>query len=74
MEYEIESGGEVPQDVWRPSRRKYPFPDMEVGQSFFAAGATTKQINGSMQRWKRVLGRRFAIRKVDGGVRVWRIE
>lgn len=74
MEYEIEDGVEIPQNIGRSSRRKYPFPDMEVGQSFFVPGVKTQAVNGPMQRWKMVLGRRFTIRKMDGGVRVWRIE
>lgn len=75
MAYEIEDGIELPDAPGRRGRQRlYPFPDMEVGQSFFVPGGTPNTTNGSMQRWQKALGRKFTARSVDGGVRVWRIE
>lgn len=68
--FEIESSVEV-----RP-RGKYPFTRMEVGESVFIAGETTKpggaytaaQVMGLSKGWK------FTGRKVEGGIRIWRVE
>jgi len=71
--YEIEKN--VPlQGTKRGAPPKYPFGEMEVGDSFFVPGKTPKSIGASMANWARRYGVRFAARSVDGGVRVWRVE
>ncbi len=57
---------------------KYPFREMTVGQSFFvpteaASYSTVAQAACSAGSLKGD-GTRFTIRKVDGGVRVWRLR
>ena len=58
-------------------RRKYPLADMEVGDSFFTAGAKTNFFGSYTSRHKK-FGKKFTTRAVveDGvtGVRVWRVE
>lgn len=75
----IEKGIAMPAPTWRggPRNPKYPFRDMEVGDSFLVA---TKQ---DRERAKATLwyftrsnigkGRKFASRKVDDGYRIWRL-
>lgn len=69
---------QIDKDIEQPSRNTgsrgpYPFSDMEVGDSFFAPGVTTSQMGNRCQYYKLRYGRHFTARKVDGGVRVWRV-
>ena len=59
-------------------RRKYPFIDMEVGDSIFFEG-DFKQAGEcpgycAAKSWSNGVGRKITGKKVDGGVRVWRIK
>ena len=58
----------------RGRRSKYPFRDMEVGDSFFAPGSSVIGIHGCARRHRPM---KFTCRSVveDGvvGIRVWRI-
>ncbi len=57
-----------------PIRGKYPWRQMNVGDSFFVPN-----INGNVMgtliasAHRRLSGARFSQRAVDGGVRIWRI-
>ena len=60
-------------------KRKYPFPLMEVGDSFLVAcdRDRRKSIIVSVlgcARADRMKGKKFTCRKVENGVRCWRIE
>ena len=56
--------------------RKYPFAEMEVGDSFFAPGITSRNIAGCFSHASKS-GRKFCLRTLTEngvtGVRVWRI-
>lgn len=71
--YEIEKGIPAP-------RSKYPFDHMEVGDSFLIscepeeAPRCQRRISGTISRLKKNRSRYFVTRKVEGGVRVWRIK
>jgi hypothetical protein len=56
-------------------RAKYPFRDMEVGDSFFAPRASVIGLHGCARRHR---PKRFTCRSLVengvGGVRVWRTE
>jgi hypothetical protein len=60
------------------SAKKYPFKDMEVGDSFFVE---ENEKNGDINAIQKRLSvsaygyrpRKFSALKVEGGVRVWRI-
>ena len=58
----------------RGRRAKYPFRDMEIGDSFFAPGSSVIGIHGCARRHRPM---RFTCRSVveEGvpGIRVWRI-
>jgi hypothetical protein len=52
-------------------RRKYPFAEMEIGDSVFIEGLkSVAEISGSFRGHR---PKKFATRQVDGGIRVWRI-
>jgi hypothetical protein len=75
-EFKIEKG--VPLPLPRRPRRlaKYPFANLQVGDSFLVPGFSKNgQISGSLANWAKAHPEwRFATRKVEGGLRVWRIE
>lgn len=50
---------------WK-GRNAYPWDQMEVGDSFFVAGKAKPTYTRA--------DKRFTLRTVDGGVRVWRIR
>jgi len=77
VEYKIEHNIPIP-----VSRSKYPFDEMEVGDSFFVKcekkdkakkqGILFSCANQNAKRRKSE--RTFSTRQVDGGIRVWRIK
>lgn len=53
---------------------KYPWDKMNVGDSFFVADISiTTLCAGASINAKRT-GRKYTVRKVEGGAEVWRIE
>ena len=74
-EYKIDKSIPIP----TPARSKYPFHELSVGESFFvaASGYTTSVYRGVQSLthyYSRGSGKKFVMRSVDGGVRVWRTE
>ena len=65
----IEKG--VPIPVGR--RSKYPWRDMEVGDSFFVRGKTSATLNGARVNAQNGTRFKFKLKNVEGGVRVWRV-
>lgn len=58
----------------RPRGSKYPFGDMQIGNSFFIKNKAAVNMHASMAQAERTLGCRFIARDVTGGCRIWRIE
>jgi hypothetical protein len=55
-------------------RTTYPFAKMDVGDSFFVPyGPDTEKIISAASYSGKRNGRKFSIRKTDGGKRVWRV-
>ena len=77
----IETGVPIP-TVSKPTRVKYPWADMEVGNSFLIeckpadAQKTRASLVASARSWakRHAPRRKFSVRSVDGGVRVWRTK
>lgn len=67
--YKIEKGVTVPEG----KERKYPFRAMEVGDSFFVPGGDRNRVGSSATMAGKRTARKFMLRCVDGGVRVWRV-
>lgn len=51
----------------------YPYAEMEVGDSFYVEGGTLNRMCYQNRRAAVRLGWVFTVRKVEGGVRVWRV-
>lgn len=73
-EFTIDKGIPVPKQVGAGRKTKYLFDAMEVGDSFFIKDTKVKTISRTCGQHGKRLGRKFASRTVDGGVRVWRTE
>ena len=63
----------------RPNAKcwRYPFDRMEVGDSFFLPprkDGVLPNVNAAAKQWGDKRGRKFSVRSVDGGVRVWRVK
>jgi hypothetical protein len=72
----IDKNVPLPQRTWGgPGGRppKYPWAEMEVGDSFFVLNATTDNLSAAGTMAAKRSGRKFTTRKENGGVRVWRI-
>lgn len=69
--YPIESGIVLSR---RRDSTKYPLASLEVGDSFLVPGAVARRLATAASQAGKRLGRKFATRKVEGGVRVWRLE
>lgn len=78
----IEKGVEIPKKKAGPgSESMYPFAQMEPGDSFFipASGITQKNLQRRMATAAkrtgsaRIPGSKWTTRKVEGGIRVWRV-
>lgn len=72
--YKIEKHVPAPEDLG--GMKKYPFDDMEIGDSFFVPNGKVRNIKQQVQYYqnKTEKRKRFAVREVEGGVRVWRVE
>ena len=70
--FEIETGFAIPEQTKRGGKRKYPWYELEVGQSFFVPDAYSSFSALVRAQTTRMAPRKFEHRWVDGGVRVWR--
>lgn len=72
----IESGVPLPASYINGRPASYPFRKMEVGQSIFIPEEKVSPHHAAKRAYAagRRTGYKFTCRKVDGGVRVWRIE
>lgn len=72
--YEIEKGIPIPQQ--NKGVRIYPFPTMEVGDSFLVLdGGRNKAVSALVRFKKHNATRKFTVRtQPDGSLRIWRIE
>lgn len=66
---EVESGVPLPVE-----RRRYPYAQMQVGDSFVVRSVSLQVVCNANYRTGKKLGRKFVARKVEDGVRVWRVE
>jgi hypothetical protein len=74
--YKIEAGVAVPAKAFggRSQEAKYPWRDLQVGQSFFVPDAKMSTMSSNAHYRGVKLGVKFTCRKIGDGVRVWRIE
>lgn len=69
-QYKIESGIPIPAH----GKSKYPWLDLEIGQSFEVPGAKHSTLGSSASLAGKRYGRKFTARATGSGVRVWRTE
>ena len=71
---------EIEKDVKIPAKKKlnllYPFPFMEVGDSFLVKKDDLQKLHSSASYYRRRTDKtkKFTIRSVPDGARCWRIE
>jgi hypothetical protein len=75
MTFQIETGVPVPARASGRRGGKYPFADMDVGDSFLVEGevkpATVRSAVGAFAKRNPDFGK-FAVRATEDGLRVWR--
>lgn len=66
----------IEKDIPAPKGRnsKYPFYDMEVGDSFVAPGTSRNNLSAAASAAGRKLRRKFVTADTENGPRVWRVE
>lgn len=52
----------------------YPFAEMDVGDSVLITNKTQAHASATSNKVGGRLGRKFTTRKVEGGIRVWRVS
>ena len=52
----------------------YPLHDMEVGDSIFVYDFAASSARVQAAKHQRQFGTKFESRKVEGGIRIWRVE
>ena len=55
-------------------RSKFPFGQMQPGDSFFVPNKAASTMYANSKRASKVYGGKFVARAVEGGCRVWRVE
>ena len=77
MSFQIEKGIEIPSGNQRTKgSTKYPFTEMEPGDSFVIEVADDKAAGrkSSVYTTAKRAGVKVKVAKVEGGLRVWRVE
>ncbi len=69
--YKIEKNVPPPKAV---RKRKWPFSELEVGDSTLILQEERNAAAKAACWYGKRSGKRFALRKVDDGVRIWRVE
>jgi hypothetical protein len=70
MDYIIESGVPLPPKAPREKQASYPFPLMDIGDSFAYRVGEHNRVSSAACLYGKRNGKRFAIR----GARVWRVK
>ena len=73
-DYVIEKNVPLVQKNGAGRKPKYPFSQMEVGDSFMVPGGNLKTMQSTARIAGLRLGRKFKAQEQEGGVRVWRVE
>lgn len=84
FEFKIEQGVPLPSRNYtgKKGKSKYPFAQMRSGDSFFVpvkttARATATNLSANGRKWaisNNLSNVHFVIRRVEDGVRIWRID
>ena len=69
--FEIEKNVKMP-ELSRGHQGKYPWDEMEVGDSFFIPRDAISGNASQLARHRKARGEAHTVRKVEGGWRIWR--
>lgn len=72
MTVQIEKGIPIPHPG--SGRLSYPFHEMKVGDSILVTDRTLPQLERMTGSYGRRHGVKFSLRKMKGGVRIWRVK
>lgn len=72
MDYVIEKN--VPMPVSRQGKKRWPFDNMEVGDSFGFEPENQKKVAGAASAHGRAYGKKFSVQQTESGPRCWRTE
>lgn len=64
----------VPIQTGYAKKKKYPFAEMEVGDSILFCESDMKSARSCSHAFGVRHGMKFTTRLVDGGMRIWRVE
>lgn len=64
----------VPIPVGYAKKKKYPFAEMEIGDSILFCGSDMKKARSYSHAFGVRHGMKFVTRLVDGGMRIWRVS
>lgn len=74
MAYEVDKAVPLPTNASGGRPHKYPFREMEVGDSFLVEPLDGDKLRNYASQFSRAKGARFVTRKQpDGSVRCWRV-
>lgn len=73
MSFAIEKGVDVTKAAGRGRPWKYPFLEMEIGDSFFVPADLAEKVRAAATSAGRRYGKKYVTRKEGNGRRVWRI-
>lgn len=71
MTIKVEKGIPIPP---KSSASKYPYAQLEIGDSFFVKGKIANKFAASAYTQSKKLGIKTTVRNEKDGVRVWRTE
>ena len=71
--YKVEKNVPMPTYSGKKGVSKYPFKEMEVGDSFEFKGSKPT-IDAAVNRFSKILDYKFTVRKVENGFRIWRTK
>lgn len=75
MEQELKIDKGIPLPPGAEPQRRYPFHEMERGDSVFFKGVNLQSAPCvAARRHGKTHSKEFACRKVEGGVRIWRVK
>lgn len=72
MSYKIEKNVPLPDGY--PGRQKYPFDQMEIGDSILVPGPVGIRVSNAAYQWGKANKRKFRGKMTSEGMRIWRIE
>jgi hypothetical protein len=70
----IEKGIPIPPRTRKSRVTKWPFAELEVGDSFLMTGVCRGTAYSTVQSKSKRFGREFCHRAVEGGFRIWRVS